>query len=902
MEDLRNFHCLLKELDPYELQGQVFTENRYHNPSVAKVKSDVLIMLSDSLFEELLKQFENIQALLKCSVDGVVEPNPESEFTKDEFIVLLRCCLMMVQFLEFDTSILWEKCGVLLKILGNVCPLSLGLDSHDCSSVTTINPFSQCCSNFLGRINDESYEMLKFFSMILEVFIAVFSENVGLRKNLILVYNLTSNSEKLCSCRNADSDSFNLLVLVSCHFLFSVKNGLNFSRFLHLLSGSSYLDKMTPVISLNANLRLINAPFILSAPRILQAHLILLATRCIAYHPPFDGRKSDTPIMSYYTNIFEFSVNLYVSYISTLQLDDALFRANVGSNFGVIAPIRDPIAHRMTWDELTHQANYLADLAHFLSESIPSDTKSEVLAYSATYIRADHPLIDELCKEATYLVVDYMLENILPRNVWEQGQNENKERLPQELYCLAAAINLMNSLLLHIISQSTQTGCHDKVSRPSCITYDCLSLSASITRVSGCGTDQQVQKFLHDMFGDYGGIHMELKFMLAHISSLLVFSLRRKLDFLWKGCLSMMMTLINLLLFEERNLGLSKIFKLVQSHPTMSDKGPIYRSTSVMIAANLQKAKMLYLKNKIKCGHVEENRTNATPRSEVDQPSGISSVEGTEERWVQGNQGNAGHGERFTKCIPNFHKNPTEWNDLIDFIECDPEKDYLLWLSNRKKFNKWKQEKIALLKLQKRSFGIAYHLNSRARTGAGESVKVKSQEQRSRKLSAKSIKVREMHESKRQASSADPLELEYLVEPIECRSENEKHGEAEVHKEKKRKKTAFATVKDYSLRSRLGADKSIRVKSQDQQSRISGVECVEDREVHETKGQALSADSSKLEDLVEPIEGWSENGKHGEAEVLMKRTKSKRKTFAIVKVYNLRSRIGANKNIEIKPK
>ncbi|KAK8964619.1 hypothetical protein KSP40_PGU000734 [Platanthera guangdongensis] len=301
------------------------------------------------------------------------------------------------------------------------------------------------------------------------------------------------------------------------------------------------------------------------------------------------------------------------------------------------------------------------------------------------------------------------------------------------------------------------------------------------------------------------------------------------------------------------------------------------------------------LNDDIELFNSRNKRTNASPRSEVDQPSRISSVEGTEERWVQGNHGNAGHGERFTKCIPNFHKNPTEWNDLIDFIECDPEKDYLQWLSNRKKFNKWKQEKIAFLKLRKRSFGIVDYLNSRARTGAGESVKVKSQEERSRKFSAKSIKVREMHESKRQASSADhadPLELEYLVEPIECRSENEKHGEAEVLKEKKRKKTAFVAVKDYSLRSRLGADKSIRVKSQDQQSRISGVECVEDREVHETKGQALSADSSKLEDLIEPIEGWSENGKHGEAEVL-KRTKSKRKTFAIVKVYNLRSRYRA---------
>lgn len=373
------------------------------------------------------------------------------------------------------------------------------------------------------------------------------SENVVLRKHLISVDVLTANSEKLCECRKTRADNCIFWKLVFSHCLQSLGNDLDFSRFGHSLFGSSDIAKTIPEISLNISLQLISSPFILSAPLILQAHLILLASRCISTHPLLiEGRKSDATVMSCYINPFELSVNLYLSYLSTLQLDGVILNANRRSILG------DSSAHKM---------------------DILSGTKSEVIAYSVSYIRGNHPLIDQLSKEATCLVVDYMIKSIIPMKVWEQRHNENRERIPQEVYCLAAAIKLMNSLLLHIIWLLRQTGCHKEMTalRDSFpyMAYECLSQSVSIIRVSGCGVDEQVQNFIYDMLGAYDGVHQEIKFMLAHISSLLIFSFKRKLDFLWKGCISIMMTLMNLLLLEERNLALSKIFKLLQNPPSM---------------------------------------------------------------------------------------------------------------------------------------------------------------------------------------------------------------------------------------------------------------------------------------------------------------------------------------------
>ncbi|XP_028557141.1 uncharacterized protein LOC110096809 isoform X1 [Dendrobium catenatum] len=734
-EDLQNFHWLLEGLCADELRGQGEGRLQSVNLSFAKMKSGHLIEVSNVIFKELLRQFENLNFFLRCPLDGVSGLNSKVQCTIEGFIVLLRCCLKILQFLEFDMSFLWEKCGYLLKIIGKFCPENLVLSSHGCSVVSARDPFSQCCSS-LGGISEEADPLLSLFPLIFEVFIVEFSENLRLRKHLISVNVLTANSGKLCACRYTQARTCIFLELVFGHFIQLIRNDLDYSRFLHSLSGSSDIDRMIPDISLDASLKLISSPFMLSAPFILQAQLILLASRCVSTHLPIEGRKSDTSAISCYIDPFEISVKLYLSYLSTLQLDAVILGANGRSNHGVKAlfPSGSSIL-KMTWGKFTHQANDLVDFSHLYSEGVLSGTKSDVIAFSAAYIRGNHPLIDQLCKDATCLVVDYMIESIIPMKVWKQRHHQNRERIQQEVYCLAAAMKLMNSSLLHTIWLLRQTECHNQMKTLSdnltCRVYECLSQSASIIRVSGCGADQEVQKFLCDMLGAYGGLHQEIKFMLAHISSLLVFSFKRKLDFLWKGCISMMLTLMNLILFEERNLGLSKIFKLLQS-PSMDYEGLTYRSTSVIIARNLEKTRMLYLKNEIRYVHFKENSTDSSKRSEEDQQSRTCTVDGMDHSETQGKTSN---GERFIECDPSYHRNPSEWEDLVDFIECSPGKDYSSWLKNRNKFNKWKQEKSAIFKSQKKKKRtyIKKFYNLRSRVDASESNEVKSQDQRSRK-------------------------------------------------------------------------------------------------------------------------------------------------------------------------
>lgn len=823
---------MLKELHALSYKDKGVAEKQCHNQFIClsqKMKLDHLIKLSNGLFEELHKQFEYIHALLRDPIDAVAGPISEIQSTNNEFIRLLRCCLKMLQFLESDTNFLWEKCRILFKVLDRVCPPSLMLDSHDCSIRTTKNSFSLCCNHIFGEINEESDQLFNFFSSILEVFIVEFLENEALRKHLFLFYVSSPEFEKICLCRNTHADNCTVLKLVSSHFLLLVKNGLDFSRFLNLLSDSSYFDKMTPAISVDASLKFISSDFILSLPHILQAHLILLASRCVNTHLPIDDRKPNNLQMSCHTNPFELSIKLYLAYLYALQFCEAIMGTNVRLNLDANEFFSISNVHKMNWDKLTQQLSDLVDLSHLQSESALFGTNSKVLEYSASYIHGDHPLIDQLCKEATWLVVVYMVENIFPSKFRVQGLNGNKERLPQEVYCLAAAMNLMNSSLLHIIKHSTQTGFYDEMQMsrdcPPYIRYECLSQLANILSATGCGAEQQVQKFLCDMFEDYGGMHLEIKIILAHISSLLIFSFSRKLDFLWKCCISMMMTLMNLLLFEERNLGLSKIFKSTQSHPRMDDQGLTYRSSSVIIAANMEKARMHFLK-KI---HVQEN-----------------SAEGIEEINAHKRQENVCHGERFAECFPSFHRNPSEWEDLIDFMECSPEKDYSLYLKNLKKFNEWKQKRIALLKHQKMtrsSFGKVWKNILRTRTGTCKRAKVKSRDQQSR--------IHGMECTKDQGSA-----LKDFVEPIE----NIMHGMLEV-------------------------------KAQEQPLRTSDLECIEDWGAHETQGHASSsghANRTGLVDLVEPIDcrpGKKMQGKAG----LLKR-ESKGRAVAIASNYNLRPR------------
>ncbi|KAG0500110.1 hypothetical protein HPP92_000182 [Vanilla planifolia] len=139
-KDLQGFHCLLKELRALKLQGQG--------------KCDEW-------------QFERLQTFPRRLIDGAVGLYPETQFSKEGFILLLKCCLALLEFLEFDMSLVWEKSSVLVKILIKVCAPDFLLDANGHIAASRRTSDSHHYSDSLG-VCQETDDLASLYSSILE--------------------------------------------------------------------------------------------------------------------------------------------------------------------------------------------------------------------------------------------------------------------------------------------------------------------------------------------------------------------------------------------------------------------------------------------------------------------------------------------------------------------------------------------------------------------------------------------------------------------------------------------------------------------------------------------------------------------------------------------------------------
>ncbi|KAG0495440.1 hypothetical protein HPP92_000131 [Vanilla planifolia] len=187
-KDLQGFHCLLKELRALKLQGQGKCDEWYSKSvrSVMKMDAGALVNLSSNLYEKLDRQFERLQTFPRRLIDGAVGLYPETQFSKEGFILLLKCCLALLEFLEFDMSLVWEKSSVLVKILIKVCAPDFLLDANGHIAASRRTSDSHHYSDSLG-VCQETDDLASLYSSILEVFIAELSENPHLRDHFVAV-------------------------------------------------------------------------------------------------------------------------------------------------------------------------------------------------------------------------------------------------------------------------------------------------------------------------------------------------------------------------------------------------------------------------------------------------------------------------------------------------------------------------------------------------------------------------------------------------------------------------------------------------------------------------------------------------------------------------------------------
>ncbi|RZS02772.1 hypothetical protein BHM03_00032839 [Ensete ventricosum] len=182
---LRPVYELLLRLSPYESScrrdgrrfgdsaGSKFVSNR--SSSETRREFADLTYLSNLFFRELEEKFERL-----FSEVGLPVPSAFTDSYQEGLVLLLRCCMVMLHFLEFDLSLVVEKCKILLSILRRLCVPNLPFALCSCklhpeadniiSGVTSLAPH-QCPNDLIG-INGPNEgarrPMLSFFRRILE--------------------------------------------------------------------------------------------------------------------------------------------------------------------------------------------------------------------------------------------------------------------------------------------------------------------------------------------------------------------------------------------------------------------------------------------------------------------------------------------------------------------------------------------------------------------------------------------------------------------------------------------------------------------------------------------------------------------------------------------------------------
>lgn len=243
---------------------------------------------------------------------------------------------------------------------------------------------------------------------------------------------------------------------------------------------------------------------------------------------------------------------------------------------------------------------------------------------------------------------------------------------------------------------------------PYCQEYGFIT--AIISRFGKDSASQPTQKILLDVMGKYPSRHMDTKLMLVHFAGMLKFSFDSGPDFLWKGCIFFMMSLMNLLAFEEGNLNALRPLLGCKEKTCFSQsstkllQGMTCQTSSLMVASNLQKIQTLYIQTR------STKRVDSHAISLIETSDGRVRTQNTpcfadlevSEHIVE--ESDTCSGEIFLKCL----NAPPEYDDLADFIECKSGKDYWSWMKQREMYRKWKCEKLEICRIERKNRVLKY--------------------------------------------------------------------------------------------------------------------------------------------------------------------------------------------------
>ncbi|RZC85198.1 hypothetical protein C5167_011827 [Papaver somniferum] len=646
--------------------------------------------ISNFLFEELSRRFEhffsNVGQGVLCS---------DSWGLLQDLTLLLRCCISMLHLLEFDLSLLIEKCKILLSILGKLC--SPELASYVGRKGTNVISVKESTSRECTIAGEdcitsvvEEYETFMCFVQksrasipvlrsIVEVFINEFLVHKKLRDYFIMVDSISSTSDKLfMSPLNLGSSNV-LLELLSSHFLLSVSDQPTFQNsFENFLLLSDEKPHFLDLISLNAAMQLLSTVLIYSPPQILQAYIIFLVCGRSSINMASEDQASEPRLVNWCFSAFEISMELYSRNMSSLQLGDDHEEPGSGSNFIKKQCTAGGLSH-LSFESHIRPVMYSqlkAQTANFAKSShdLASKTKSDLMDTCTAYIKENQNILNESYRDESFVVLCYIISMILSGDIranrlWKKGIISQ-----QEMYLLASTVNLMSSSLLQIIwcMQKRSLG-NPKILKDysQCKEYDMII--SIISCFQQCSISQPMTTLVMDMMAQFPARHKFSKMMFMHFAGLLLFSFEAGYAFLSKGCILMLMTLTNLFIFEEGNLDALK------QAPQPSNKSLVVfspRISSRQVASNFKKFQRCII------------RINEPIQSEASKSSLINDgVEQFGPSTMEENNCNSQKQLNLKRMLGNTRHQ--DYDELADFVEFKEGKDYSKYEKNRKKYRKY---------------------------------------------------------------------------------------------------------------------------------------------------------------------------------------------------------------------
>ncbi|XP_077218393.1 2-isopropylmalate synthase isoform X2 [Tasmannia lanceolata] len=705
-----------------------------------KIKFTTISDLCDMLYKELAKQSEELFSSMGFVPEmmSYKQAGQHSDVlvASEDFALLLRCCIVILKLVEFDQSVVFEKCQILITILKRLCcpDLMLYVSGHMAGNNKNIISFkrsvSQECTydldGGLTSILEESAasvsfighacSLVPFLCSILEVFTDGILVHQQLTNHLIRTDYVSPTKSKLFICHG--SQNFIVPEMVSAHFLLSVSDGWAFNEFPHTLFWSHGRDFKIPELSLPAAMILLGTPIILTAPKLLQAHLVSLVSRCIGIYKDPRSRILNPALLKNCMSAFELSVSLYNGQMSTLCLGDHPIGANSLSGFWVMEPCTlengshinfESHVQPATYDRINQQIHKLVDSC---SHDLFSGKKSNLVSSSIAYIQENQYVLDESYRDVISSALNCIVVGI-SRDIGVNALPKNGE-IKQEVFLLAAVLQLMSCSLLQIIwfmRQSGSLGGSKTLKDYSlCREYD------FITGIISCFgryiANHPIQKLVLDAMEQYPPRHKDTKVMLTHFAGLLLFSFDRGPEFLWKGCIFVMMTLMNLFIFEEGNLdSLMPLLDCIKE--SSCSHSPLAKTPKVLVRRR-QRSSIIIALQKIQTPCISGRQKYLNHDRRGVEPLVGNLVEKTQNGQPEASQNSMSvedgveldlsiekdtcNGEVFI----NYHcqSRPSDYEDLADFVVCKRGKDYSSWLKKRESYRKWKCEKLAVVRLE----------------------------------------------------------------------------------------------------------------------------------------------------------------------------------------------------------